>query len=288
MQSSTVWRIAILAFAFYCVPLPTSGRPSSTVASYNARPIGSPGLRHLELQLKSGARVTRRFDITHAWRQDGAETRSLVFLERPIELRGTSYLWIEGGATPGGLQVFLRLPAAQRRVLAIVPSRFDEGLLGSDFAYSDLLWQIPTSGRRLHQRGAEQLDGVDVRIVDSEPAGAASALSTSWTRIRYFVSTDGRALLGADYYDRTEAEDRDRPPAKRLRTFDWTDRGGVLVPSRMVMSVGTNRSSELILKSVRLDVPGIERGLFEPDVLGELADGFERGAPHPRFRGHDR
>lgn len=287
MQYPASWPLIIIAAAMAPIPLPIDRAPAVSDAGgltsvYNGRRIGSTGRRELELQLKSGATVTRRFGVTHLWRQDGAETRSLVFLESPVELRGTSYLWVEGATIPNGVQIFLRLPAGKRRVLTITPSGFDEGLLGSDFAYSDLLWHIPTSGRRVRDAGGARLDGMDVRVVESEAATDAAA--TRWKRIRYFLAPDGRALHGAEYYDALHQDAR-RPPSRRLRAYDWMDRGGgVWAPSRMVMSTADNHSSELILRAVRTNIPGVERGLFEPPRLAALADDFERGTPHPLFQ----
>lgn len=283
LQTPPAAQIGLLAVALVCSSVSSSGTALDFVKAYNIRRIGSPGLRRLELQLKSGSQVTRRYAVAHLWRGSAADMRSLVFLEEPTELRGTSYLWIEGASVTGGLQVFLRLPAGQRRVLELVPGRFDQGLLGSDFAYSDLLWQIPTLNRTLRDAGPATLDGAPVRCVDGEPVAAAHAVPTLWPRIRYYMSADGRALHGADYFDRSGADAGARP-AKRLRAFGWTDHGGILVPSRMVMTLEGNRSSELTLKSLQLDLPDVDAALFRPEALGRLADEFERGVPRDVFR----
>lgn len=251
---------------------PSPAGAAAIVAAYNGRDFGSPGWRRIFLELKSGAAVTRTFTILHLFRREEGEVRSLVLLEEPVNLRGTNYLLIESlrGAA-AGMQLFLFLPAGKRRVLTIRPSRFDEGLLGSDFSYSDLRWAIPGAGHRLSLHGTARLAGRTAWVVDARPAGAAAS---RWSRIRYFVSRDPWLLLGADYYRGGEAR-----PAKRLRVEELRQIGGVWTPVRMVMRLARGRSSVLTLREAGFGSARYGPDLFTAENLPLLGDRLRAGDP---------
>ncbi len=253
------------------------GAASDLLAAYNQRDIGSPGMRRIRLELRDQGKLTRRFDIAHAWQHDGGAIRSLVLLEEPVNLRGTDYLLVEGSGTPTGLEVFLHLPAGRRQVLTIVPARFDEGLLGSDFGYTDLLWRVPLTGRRVLPLGAREIDGVPVRGFEVAPASEEARASTSWDRARYWLREEPALLLAAEYYRDEPGRPPAAEPAKRLRVEGWEARGGVWTPTRMVMDAGGGRTSTLTLEETRFGVAPLAPDLFRPAALPGLADVLRRG-----------
>ena len=223
-------------------PAPSPGAVE-TVRAYNARPFGSPGWRRIKLELRSRGIVTRTFDILHLWRRQADEIRSLVLLEGPVNLRGTNYLLVENARKPeAGMSLSLFLPSGKRRVLTIKPSRFDEGLLGSDFSYSDLQWMIPIPEANLRAAGTARMSGRTVQVIDGRPADRETS---SWVRIRFYIARDPLILLGADYFREGVPE-----PFKRLRIERFKQVGGVWTPTRMVMSLARNRSSRLDLEEV--------------------------------------
>src|SRR5262245_29278346 len=215
------------------------------VDSFNARALGSPGVRRVRLELQSSGRTTRSFEIVHAWRESNGAIGSLVLLDAPNNFRGTSYLWTEDDALPTGVSVFLRMPLGKRRVLGIEPGRFDEGVLGSDFSYSDLLWRIRRKGRRLRVTGEKTLGQSAAQIVESRADASTPQQTMAWERIDYYVSRDSHWLLGADYYERAPGGNVAATPAKSLRVMDWTVRDGVGAPSTMIMSRPDGRRSVL-------------------------------------------
>jgi hypothetical protein len=274
-------RALVFVLALLLVPSPwrvtasESPPPSAAaiVAAYNGRNFGSPGWRRIFLELKNGAAVARTFTILHLWRQEGDEVRSLVLLEEPVNLRGTNYLLVEsleGGAT--GMQLSLFLPAGKRRVLTIRPSRFDEGLLGSDFSYSDLRWAIPAGSEyRLDLRGTTGLAGRTAWVVEAQPVGAAIS---RWSRIRYFIARDSSLLLGADYYRGGE-----RRPTKSLRVEEMKQIEGVWTPVRMMMRLAGGRSSVLTLKEAGFGSGRFPPDLFVADNLPLYGDRLQAGDP---------
>jgi hypothetical protein len=265
------------------------------VAEFNRRDLGDPGLRRIRLELTTGGRVSRRFEVAHAWQASGEEVRSLVLLEEPAELRGTDYLLVEGAAAPSGLAVHLRLPMSDRQVLTVLPARFDEGLLGSDFGYTDLLWRIPLAGRKVRALGPSERDGERVWGYEVAPEGEAARASTTWDRTRYYLRPDPALLVAAEYFRDDAPAVAGVPaaePAKRLRVHGWHRREGVWTPARMVMEVGPARSSTLTLLGVRTGLPPMAAELFLPAALPDLGEALRRGevpeilralpaAPHP-------
>jgi hypothetical protein len=254
--------------AFGDSPTPRAGE---LIDAHNARSFGDTGWRRVRLELKDGDRVTRSFTVVNLWRREAAGVATLFVLERPDSLRGTNYLLTERPRELENMRVHLHLPAGRRRVLAIQPGRFDEGLLGSDFSYRDLRMQIPTAGYRFRVVGSTRMLDRSVWKVEAVPAGGAA---DSWQRSVYYLSSPPTLLLGID---RFRARD-DRVPAKRLRVHGVRQVDGAWTETRMVMSVDGGRSSELTLSSFRPGLPGIGPDLFEPELLAEILERLPAGA----------
>ncbi len=248
------------------------------VWAFNSRALGSPGVRRVRLELQSNGVTSRTFEIVHAWNNTDRGMASIVLLDAPESLRGTSYLWFEDERRANGLAIFLRLPAGKRRVLAIEPSRFDEGLLGSDFSYLDLLWRVPVAGRQLRAIGETRVDGVPADAIESRPASAADAAATPWTSIEYYFTRDTQLLIGAAYFG-SQGGRRAAAPAKTLRISGWAPHDGVWSPASMVMSGSAGQRSVLTLLSLSPRVARLRPDLFETSTLASIADRLEAGAP---------
>ncbi len=248
------------------VPPAAAADAAGLVRAYNARDFGSPGWRRVYLELKSGATVTRTFTVLHFWRPIGDQLRSLVVLEQPAGLRGTSYLLDEDPKVPTGMTLYMRLPVGLRQVLTITPGRFEEGLLGSDFSYTDLRWRL-AAGRRLTLAGKTLLRGREVWMVDAVPATPAVAESTAWSRVRYYLSADRQLILGADFFRQAAGA-----PEKQLRIDAFRQVGTSWTPLRMTMLLAGGRSSVLTLRDIGALPAAIGPQLFEPAMLPTVAD----------------
>lgn len=246
---------------------PSQPTAESLVQTYNARDFGSPGWRRIFLELKNHSQIARTFSILHLWSQGPREVRSLVHLEAPAGLKGTNYLLLENPQLAHGMNLFLCLPSGQRRVLNVKPGRFDEGLLGSDFTYRDLLWQIPTKGYRLRLAGRTRMLNRQVWGVDVEPTTPQTAETSSWSRVRYYLTQDPPLLLGADFFRGDEAR-----PGKRLRTERLVQQDGVWTPTRLVMRLDGGRSSVLSLGDTAFGSGRFDPDLFEPDLLASATE----------------
>jgi hypothetical protein len=292
MSRAIVWGRAVACWAAALVGLGAAMPPATTpeptalelVRAFNARPLGSPGIRRVRLELFSGAMVTRTFGVVHAWRESPGSVTSLAAIASPSGLAGTTYLLSESAQLPAGLDVSLRLRLAGPRVLAIELGRFDEGLLGSDFSYADLLWRIPTAGRAFTLVGPSPAGGAAGWIVESRATTAAAREATAWARVRYLLSPlPDVLLLGAEYFEDARRAQPAQAPAKRLQVVGWAARDGVWSPSRMEMARSGGRRSVMTLESLQLRVEGLDAALFTPAALPGVGRQFEEGRPMGPF-----
>ncbi len=262
---------ALLSVLATLAPAATPGAPDPArlIAAYNARSFGNPGRRLVKLELRSGQEVTRTFEVTNLWRQEGGAVRTVFVLEEPRGLRGTNYLLIEDPREPTGMKVYLHLPAGDRRVLAVAPSHFDEGLLGSDFGYRDMRMQLPTRGFSLRTLGRETLLGRAVWIVEATLERGADPVSA--TISRFYLATDPPLLLGVD---QLRAAAQGKPPEvfKRMRVEGVREVDGAWTETRMVMTAPDDHSSVLTLEDFQPRYAPAQAELFEPAALATLID----------------
>jgi len=255
---------------------PQETRARQLVEAYNTRPFGNPGWRRVRLELRTRNEVTRDFVVENAWSQSGNVVRTVFVLDLPESLRGTDYLLVEDPVEPAGMKVFLHLPAGSGRVLTIRPSRFGEGLLGSDFGYRDLRMRIPTAGYAFHLAGRQELASGSAWLVDAVPVTPAAQQSAQWGRARYYLSARDPVLLGADFFPAAG----DTRPAKQLRVPGYRRIGGAWTETQMVMSAADAHSSTLTLADFNAAVSYDPR-LFEPGALPAAARLLAALAPRP-------
>jgi hypothetical protein len=255
---------------------PPEARARQLVEAYNTRPFGNPGWRRVRLELRTRDEVTRDFVVENAWSQSGNVVRTVFVLDLPQGLRGTDYLLVEDPAEPAGMKVFLHLPSGSGRILTIRPSRFGEGLLGSDFGYRDLRMRIPTTGYAFHLAGRQALANESAWLVDAVPVTPAAQQSAQWGRSRYYLSARDPVLLGADFFPAAG----DTRPAKQLRVQGYRRIGGAWTETKMVMSAADAHSSTLTLEDFNAAL-AYDAGLFEPDGLPAAARRLAALAPRP-------
>jgi hypothetical protein len=249
-------------------PQPAADQARKLIETYNDRSFGNPGWRRVRLDLKNGEEVTRTFIVTNVWQEEGNLVRTLFVLERPEGLRRTNYLLVEAPQEPAGMKVFLHLPAGNRGVLSIQPSRFDEGLLGSDFGYRDLRMKIPTAGFQLRVLGMQRMLDRNAWAVEAVPAGAETQAVASWKRSVYYLAETDPVLLGADHYQAAT----DRKPGKQLRVQGIRKIDGAWTETQMTMSSADGRSSVLSLLDFRATVPDLDNAFFDAETLPTVAD----------------
>lgn len=236
--------------------------PLALIAAYNARDCGGPGWRRVEIELLNGAEVARAFTVVNLWECERARARTLFYLEAPAGLKGTSYLLSEEEAAAAGedVRVHLYLPAGERRVLEVSAADFGEGLLGSDFAYSDVRLRLPAAGYEYGLLGRGRLSGLAVWVIEARPSAPATRRQVAWRRARFYLAQDFPFLLGADYSDGAETV------FKSMRVESLRREGRAWTATRIVMYGGGN-SSVLTLKAVRFGLPGFAPHVLTPEGL---------------------
>ena len=245
--------------------------PRSLVAAYNARDCGGPGWRRVTLELTNGAELTRAFTVVNAWEFEGARSRTLFHLEAPAGLKGTGYLLSEDGEAAAGedVRVHLYLPAGERRVLEVSATDFGEGLLGSDFAYSDVRMRLPQAGYDFDLLGRGRLSGQPVWVVEARPSAPALRRQVAWQRARYYLAQDFPFLLGADYWDGASTF------LKRMRVESIRREGRAWTATRMVMYGGGGNASVLTLKAVRFGLPKFAPHVLSPESLPSAGENLK-------------
>jgi len=246
--------IRLLALAFVA-----SGTPEMTaaqiVAAVNARDVGSTGWRRVRIDLIDNGVTTRTFAVVNVWRRTtSAEVRTLFHLEEPPGLAGTSYLEVEHPGEGTEFGVFLNLPTSRERVLTIAPENLGDGLLGSDFGYSDLRMLLPSASYRV--TGWTTMLGHDAVILEATPADRAHV---PWTRARYYIDPLISFVLGVDTFTETAV--------KRMRVETLENRDGVWTASRMTMTSARGRLTQIRLLGAMFRVGGVAASIFEPGGL---------------------
>jgi hypothetical protein len=239
------------------------------VTAYNIRPIGSPGIRRVRLEIWNDTQLSRAFTIRNAWRRlDNKNVQTVFLLDAPAGLAGTAYLLEENnGSIVAPISVSLFLPAGRRRVLSLDSARLDEGLLGSDFGYSHLVWLIPTDGVEFTMIGSVDVEGEPCWKIGAR-AGKSARLTSSHA-LTYYLHRERALLIGADYGD---GETSVGEPSRRLRVESYRQVGSAWTPTRMRMESASGRSV-LLLESIdelSVDHPA----LFQRENLPVLADRF--------------
>jgi len=250
---------------------------ASLIAAYNARDIGSPGWRRVSMNMVTDGSVTRSFQIINLWRGYGNDVRILFLLEEPTALCGTNYLLEESADVSPNMQVYLFLPAGQRRVLTLAPGNFGHGLLGSDFTYNDVRLLLPTAGYRYDVLGHGMLANEPVWVIEAEPSELGTREMVSWSKARLYLSREHPILLGADYYGPSTQDANTPSVLKQMRVESFKGVNGVWTATHIVMTAGNQNRTELTLQAAEFNTNRIRTDLFSPAQLPLLADSVQRG-----------
>lgn len=176
----------------------------------------------LEVYDRSGG--MQKLEAELHWKRDAdRHSKILIEVSAPPDLRGSSYLLIEGD---DHTDMFAYLP--ELKLVRRVTGRHSAGsVFGSDFSYEDMqrLYNVARQGasKRLQD---ETLDGRAVWVVETRPASdTSSAYRKTVTR----VDQQTCVALETVFYD-TESEVRKtlRADASRLERVD-----GIWVPMRV-------------------------------------------------------
>ncbi|MCU0667725.1 MAG: outer membrane lipoprotein-sorting protein [Myxococcota bacterium] len=125
---------------------------------------------------------TRRIEGKIFWRrgESDAHSKTLVRIEAPPELRGSSYLLLE---KPDVLDIFVYLPEFQK-VRRITPHALAGSLFGTDFSYEDMMRLRHVFERQRAERLADERvgerDAFVVQLVPPPESGSAYERVKAW------------------------------------------------------------------------------------------------------------
>jgi hypothetical protein len=237
---------------------------SELIAQYNSRPLGQPGRRHVNVELRDGLVVVRTYSIANIWTRAAGEVRSIFYLDAPAGLHGTRYLQVENPGHNPELAVYLCLPTANDRVLRVGDHLLGEGLLGSDFSYEDVRFLLPITGCSYLFLGSARVGSNDVWKLSADCRGGRG-----WKRAVLYLTKDRPFLAGSDLFASLESA----APFKAMRVLDYSDKGPIRTATRMVMTRPDASSTTITLEDFRAATPSIREMLFTPERLkGSGAD----------------
>ena len=254
-----------------------SPNASELIASYNSRNSGSPGWRRVSMELFTDGALTRAFTVVNIWHVEKDRAHMLFLLEEPKGLTGTNYLLQEQGDKPPEMEVHLFLPAGERRVLAVDPGNFDEGLLGSDFTYNDVRMRLPVQDFRYRVVGKSVLRNEPVWVLEAEPTSELTRRSRLWKHANFYLARNFQFLLGVDYFSGSADEQSSAPLLKPMRVESFKQINGAWTATKMLMFGSEGRSTALTLKDAQFGVANIDSSLFTVEKLPSLADKIRQG-----------
>jgi hypothetical protein len=250
-----------------------------TINAYNARDFGSPGWRRVSLDLITNGQISRSFTVVNLWKDEQGEVKTLFLLQEPKGLCGTNYLLDEDKAATSvpDMKVYLFLPSGQRQVLEIEPSKFNEGLLGSDFTYTDMRMQLPAKGYNYRLAGQCELHNEPTWVIEAEPASEEIRQTSNWAHARFYLARNFQFLLGADYYTDSEEGNGGSKPSKKMRVVSFEQINNVWTATQINMITDENHYSILKMKDARFKLPKMDSRLFQVNELSALADNIRQG-----------
>jgi hypothetical protein len=193
------------------------------------------------------------------WKRFGeGQHRLRIRVDKPLDLRGSSYLVIEKDSTD---DMFMYLPAVQK-VRRITSGMISDSLWGTDFGYEDI--------KHLQGIAAE---GAVERLADSTVADRAvyvlamvpeSSGESTYSKIVSFVARDNCIAIKTDFYERGDA-----PRKVLLADLDQLTREGDRWSARSLemRDLESQTTSRLRVVETRDDVEIPDR-TFNPTLLG--------------------
>lgn len=138
---------------------------------------------------------TRAIEGKIYWRRgEGENSKTLVRIENPPELRGSSYLVIE---KTGSLDIFVYLPEYQK-VRRITPHALAGSLFGTDFSYEDMLrLRHVFEQEKMERQPDETLEGRAAYVAKMTPPPDSGS---SYERVQVWVDRTSCVPLKMEFY----------------------------------------------------------------------------------------
>lgn len=189
--------------------------------------------------------------------------RYLIRLIAPEPVKGVSLLTLE--KPEGESEQYFYLPALGS-AKKITGSQKSSYFLGSDFTFEDLRKE-DTDQHEYYRLMDEKVDGRDVYVVMSAPAGMDVQTASGYANRLVYVDKETFEIAKVEFYEEGSNE-----PSKVFKAFDFKGAqvdGPATRPGRVVMDNRDKKTySVMTLVKSRLDTP-IEESFFDPEQLKE-------------------
>jgi len=209
-----------------------------------------------------GGERTREL-VVYERQLEGDERQSILFFERPAEVRGTGFLAFSHPKVPADQWLFL---PALKRVRRITAETRKESFVGTDLSYHDLdllqdmpSWTEDDAASKL--LGEADVDGAATHVIELRPKDA----DVDYGRIQLWLGKDD--LISRRTYFFEGADDPADDPVKQVLQSDIKLVGPIPVPHRVEV-LRPRRGSRTVMdvERVRFD-QGLEEDLFTQRAL---------------------
>ena len=255
-MKKTGFLVLILVFVL-AIPTAKADTPDVTTIvkkSMDALDAGRQGSTKVVITAKEGNQVTSEWSARMAHKEFEDGRHALLVILEPESLNGNAYLFWKPVDKP--LKEWVYFPAT-RRVRNLTALMAYDSFLGTDFTWADL--------------GIRDPGGTDKFLAEEIHAGKKSyKIETTpnekwyYSRIVSWIAADTFLPIQRDYYDATGTLWKTKL-FENIVVFNNTP-----MPLKIrMMDVKANRSTEVIISDVCLDVEYIPKDAFDPENLSK-------------------
>lgn len=230
--------------------------PDAKALLERAQNLGRPKSMSATLQMVLIDSSDRRQERTLELRKLGND-KQVVWFTAPTVLRGTAFLRLGNG---GDKKMWLWLPG-MKKLERIAGAKEHKPFLGSDFTYGDMGERDLESASHRYE-GRNTLDGRAVHVVRSTPKTIDD--DAAYGDIVTYIDEANGLELGEDLYDPVG------DLFKRKRNYDFVDRGGYLLPQRIVMEdLIAEHRTELSFTEIAVDT-AVDEAIFDANAIQRI------------------
>ena len=249
-------RICLLMIVFFLTAIPVAAELPSVESVVDkvedAINAGQSGSRKLAFIVKEGQQITGEWIARAAYKKFNGETRALMVILEPENLKGTGHIFFKEGSKAAKQWVYY---PTTRRVRELSRLTIYESFLGTDFTHADFGLQDPGGTHKI--LGEETRAGEKTYKLENVP-------KEKWfySKIISWVSIETYLPIQHDYYDSTGR-------LWKTKLFEnIVTVNNVPIPLRVRMiDVQRNRSTEILISDVCYDADYLTKEDFNPEKL---------------------
>lgn len=253
MKYSIKHKLFILIISLVFIPVGLFAQNSFTAKQiidnvYNREtPVDQQGELTMTLENSRGDQRVRT--IEQHIKEDGKETKKIMFFTSPADVRGTSFMTFSNEDNDDDNQ-WIYLPAL-KKVKRISSGSSSDYFMGSDFTYDDMGERLPSEDTH-SIIGEESINGVHCIKIESTPLDKDYMYSKTitWVSDEYWIG------LKKEFYD----EDGDLLKTLSVSKYELID-GYYIITSSQMYNIQKDHKTIINLKDSVLD-SGIKDSIF--------------------------